>query len=177
MVNKQLLKEMVEQHYVSVQKHPEAPYFIYNYTQKAQFDKVWNEVTIACRGLILDESGKVIARPFDKFFNSEETPDKIPQNTTFKAYDKMDGSLGILYELPDKTPAIATRGSFLSEQALRGTTIFMESLDKLDRNWHRLFNVEKMTYLFEIIYPENRIVVDYKGARKLVFLGARDLSL
>jgi hypothetical protein len=31
--------------------------------------------------------------------------------------------------------------------------------------------VDGFTYLFEIIYPENRIVVDYNGEERLVLLG------
>lgn len=37
---------------------------MYNYTAKAQYDKLWNEVTLQCRGLILDGDGNVVARPF-----------------------------------------------------------------------------------------------------------------
>ncbi|NJO65857.1 MAG: hypothetical protein HC836_49640 [Richelia sp. RM2_1_2] len=33
---------------------------------------------------------------------------------------------------------------------------------------------QRYTHLFEIIYPENRIVVNYDGAEKLVLLGLID---
>jgi RNA ligase len=59
---------------------------------------------------------------------------------------------------------MATRGSFKSPQAIKGKEI----LDRHDISAWRKDN----TYLFEIIYPENRIVVDYKGEEKLVVLGA-----
>jgi RNA ligase len=59
---------------------------------------------------------------------------------------------------------LATRGSFTSPQAIKGKEI----LDRHDISAWRKDN----TYLFEIIYPENRIVVDYKGEEKLVVLGA-----
>jgi RNA ligase len=58
---------------------------------------------------------------------------------------------------------MATRGSFTSEQAIKGMEIAkMEGLDKKC--------VPGFTYLFEIIYPENRIVVDYGGDERLVLL-------
>jgi RNA ligase len=159
-----LLSQLVEQKYISVQKHPTANLFIYNYTQLAQYESFWNEYTLICRGLILDGEGNVVARPFPKFFNWEEhQPDTIPKEP-FEVYEKMDGSLGILYWIDDE-PFIATRGSFVSEQALWATvylkTHFKGDFSKIDRN---------CTYLFEIIYPENRIVVHYADRQDLVLL-------
>jgi RNA ligase len=81
-------------------------------------------------------------------------------------YDKLDGSLGILYFYDDK-PYIATRGSFTSEQAERANKIFQKKYS------HLHFNKEH-TYLFEIIYPENRIVVDYGAKEDLILLAVLD---
>jgi RNA ligase len=100
--------------------------------------------------LVLDRDGNVVAKPFDKFFNYEELKE-IP-NEPFEVFEKMDGSLGILFNY-EGTWIMATRGSFFSEQAIRG----MEMLKKY--KYERL--LPGFTYLFEIIYKENRIVVDY----------------
>ncbi|MFI5139348.1 MAG: T4 RnlA family RNA ligase [Sphingobacteriales bacterium] len=164
-MNKILLQQMIDERLVSVQKHPGAGLFIYNYTNKAQYGRVWNEITLQARGLILDAELKIVARPFKKFFNLEEHPaDEIPDEP-FETFEKIDGSLGILYWLDDK-PNIATRGSFISDQALRATKTLNEryahTFGKLERN---------VTYLFEIIYPENRIVVDYGDTDDLILLG------
>jgi RNA ligase len=75
----------------------------------------------------------------------------------------MDGSLGILFNYEGEW-IMATRGSFTSQQAIKGKEI----LDRHDISAWRKDN----TYLFEIIYPENRIVVDYGNEEKLVVLGA-----
>lgn len=163
-INISLLNQMLLEGYVSVQKHSDAELYIYNYTANAQYEKLWNEITLACRGLILDNKMNIIARPFQKFFNLSEMEAETLPKCSFNVYDKMDGSLGILYWLDDK-PYIATRGSFTSEQALKGTTIlhskYQHIFPKLDRT---------KTYLFEIIYPENRIVVDYGSIEDLVLL-------
>ena len=45
---------------------------ILNYTAKATYSRHWNEATIACRGLILDDADGVVARPFPKFFGPSE---------------------------------------------------------------------------------------------------------
>lgn len=164
-MNKALLTQMIAEDYVNVQKHPTAPLFIYNYSAKAQYDRVWNEVTLACRGLIMDAAGNIVARPFQKFFNLGEMENQHVPNAAFEVYEKMDGSLGILYWSEGK-PYIATRGSFSSDQALRANELLHNHYAHLHQNLST-----EHTYLFEIIYPENRIVVDYHGQEALVLLG------
>lgn len=159
---------MVEEKLVMVQKHPSAPLYIYNYTARVQYDKLWNEITLAARGLILNGDLELVARPFGKFFNLEEhAPHEIPQ-LPFEVYEKLDGSLGILYWWEGQ-PYIATRGSFDSDQAKHANGIlygkYQHLFSALDTN---------KTYLFEIIYPENRIVVDYGGKNDLILLAIID---
>lgn len=162
------LQQLIADDYIKVQKHPTAPFYIYNYTPKTQYDRVWNELTLACRGLILDENYNIVARPFGKFFNLGEMENQVIPNEPFEVFEKLDGSLGILYWHEDK-PFIASRGSFSSEQALVATnmlhTQYAHVIPQLDST---------KTYLFEIIYPENRIVVDYGAERKLVLLAVID---
>ena len=167
-MNKEILDRYVSEGWLISQKHPTLPLAIYNYSQKTQYDEHWDEVTLACRGVIVDSStGKVIINPFPKFFNYEEVEDEIPWETSDYVYvqEKMDGSLGILFYYPDAMEWIlSTRGSFTSDQAIRGMEI-LKSKYKLD-------SFEKsIAYMVEIIYPENRIVVDY-GEEKITFLGA-----
>lgn len=168
MFDKTELYKMIDEKLVTVQKHPEADYFIYNYGPKAQYERIWNKITLQCRGLILDQNHNIIARPFKKFFNLEEhSYDDIPK-TPFEVYEKMDGSLGILYWLQDK-PYIATRGSFESDQAKKANQILNEkyshTFSKLDKS---------KTYLFEILFPENRIVCNYGDLEDLVLLAIID---
>jgi RNA ligase len=163
--------------YVKEQTHPDFPELrILNYTQKAQFDGMWNDVTEQCRGLIWSaDTGNVIARPFRKFYNYGQAgaPD-LSLDTEIIAMDKMDGSLGILYATHFGEFAIATRGSFSSEQAIHATKILNEKYaDWLDEN---IAAFQLVTPLFEIIFPENRIVCDYGKMDDLVLLGAEVLT-
>lgn len=154
---------------VSCRKHPTDNLWILNYTPECQFSKSWNDTTLQCRGLIINAEGQVIARPFRKFFNLSEhdNPDfpRVPYGTSFKAYEKMDGSLGIAY-YGEGGWEISTRGSFESEQAEFATRLLTQKYSSA----MPLMKPE-LTYLFEIIYPENRIVVDYGDAQELVLLG------
>jgi len=141
------------------QTHRSLPLSIWNYTPNVQYGDLWDDVTLSCRGLVTDNRGKVIARPFKKFFNIEEKQHTPTEE--FDVYEKMDGSLGILFNYKGEW-VLATRGSFTSDQSVKGT----ELLQKYDYN--RL-NPD-YTYLFEVIYPENRIVCTY-DFEDLVLLG------
>ena len=167
-LDQKILDKYVEEKWLVKQVHPSLPLAIYNYSQKTQYDGNWDEVTLACRGLIVDSStGKILVRPFPKFFNYEEVPDQVPWKGSDYVYvqEKMDGSLGILfYYGPGMEWVLATRGSFTSDQAIKGMEILKSKyiLDSFEKS---------VAYMVEIIYPENRIVVDY-GEEKVTFLGA-----
>lgn len=76
-------------------------------------------------------------------------------------------SLGIMYQGPGGLPRIATRGSFHSDQAMWATAW-------LTSNYPSYFPPPNMTLLFEIIYPANRIVVDYGATEELFLLAVID---
>ncbi len=139
---------------------------LFNYKTSAQFEARWNYFEQVSRGLILNtQTGEIVSRPFDKFFNwSEGGRKSFSKIKTIT--EKMDGSLGILYR-EGNIFRIATRGSFESEQAIWGT-------DFLQQNFDLSKLPEEVTLLFEIIYPENRIVVNYQGLRDLILIGGRN---
>lgn len=156
-INLEILKRYVEEGWVEKNDHPTLPISIYNYSRKTQYEGKWDDITLKTRGLVLDGDGNVVAKAFDKFFNYEELvgskfkTSQIP-NEPFEVFEKLDGSLGILSNYEGEW-VLATKGSFASDQAVRG----MEILKKY--KYERL--IKGFTYLFEIIYPENRIVCEY----------------
>ena len=143
------------------QTHPTKDLTIWNYSPKVQYERLWDDITLMCRGLVTNSKGEIVARPFKKFFNYEEhKPEDIP-NEDYVVYEKMDGSLGILFNYEGEW-IMATRGSFTSPQAIKGKEI----LNRHDISAWRKDN----TYLFEIIYKENRIVCEY-DYEDIVLLG------
>ncbi len=145
------------------QVHPTLPLTIWNYTEKVQFENLWDEVTLMCRGLVTDNEGNMVAIPFQKFFNIEEG--KFTPTENFEVYEKMDGSLGIVFWYQGQW-VVATRGSFTSDQAIKATEIL--------KKYNKDIMFRHLTFCFEIIYPENRIVLDYGDDEKLVLLGTFD---
>lgn len=164
------IKPYIEKKLISEQAHPEDPDVrIFNYTQHCQFEQAWDDVTRQCRGLIMNvRTGEVLARPFPKFFNYGEHISKgwaIPTGNPMVS-EKLDGSLGILYKIKGEY-AIATRGSFTSDQAIWATNWWR-------RNVGNISLTPLITHLFEIIYPENRIVVNYDFSG-LVYIASIDV--
>ena len=141
---------------------------LFNYTNAAQYEGRWNWFERVSRGLILDEAtGEVIARPFDKFWNWGEGGRKATwEHHIVTVTEKIDGSLGILYR-DNGMHKIATRGSFDSEQAVWATYHLTGYYDMC-----RL--PPEFTLLFEIVYPDNRIVVDYGDDEDLFLLAIRN---
>ena len=151
-------------------KHPIYDLHIWNYSEKVQFSRAWDTITETCRGVITDGTGRILARSFPKFFNLEEIPaEKVSDwmNYPYSVCEKVDGSLGILFFYQkEKTWIFTSRGSFTSEQAQEAMKILKEN----HPNFHDVLDYN-VSYIFEIIYPDNHIVVNYGDNRELVLLG------
>lgn len=161
------LARLMDDKRIQMQVHPTLPLYIYNYTNRAQFANEWTQAERVCRGLIVDEEGTVIARGPAKFFNYGQTgAPEVALDEKVWVSRKEDGSLGIGWHYEGHY-GIATRGSFASDQALKATSMLTTS-DKLR---FKLDREKGRTSIYEIVYPENRIVLDYKGLEKLIPLG------
>jgi RNA ligase len=157
----------IDAKFISRKTHPTLPLSIYTYTRACQYDRHWTPATIACRGLVVDdETGGIVAWPFPKFFNTPEhdlgydyarpLPDE-----PFEIFDKVDGSLGIVFHYAGAW-CVASKGSFISEQAQWA----QRWLDARDTS----ALIPGRTYLAEIVYPQNRIVVNNGDEETLVLL-------
>lgn len=149
--------ELINQYYnnglLDITKHSEYDLWILNYTPKVQFEKLWDDLTLISRGLVINGNGEVIAQPFKKFFNYYEVND-IDFDQNFDVFEKIDGSLIILFYY-NKTGEwlFLSRRSFISEHVEQAKLIF-------DYNNFKYLDT-KCTYIFELIGPNNKIVVDY----------------
>ena len=162
-MNINTLNEYKQRKLIKCQTHPTRDLLIWNYTEIVQAHGPWDDTTTRTRGLVTDSHGVIMAHSFKKFHNIEQklyTPTQ-----TYTVYDKMDGSLGILFWHEDQW-IMCSRGSFTSDQAHKATNMLYEKaydLNKLRKD---------LAYNFEIIYPQNRIVVDYGPLEDLIFLAA-----
>jgi len=149
------LNEYYEKGLLYKQVHPRFPLVIWNYSEKVQYEGLWDDLTLMCRGLITDNKGNIIVKPFGKFFNYEEVENKgiVPWSSSEYVYiqEKMDGSLGILFKYEGEW-VMATRGSFTSDQAIKGLEIATNDLNL------KYAGLEpSIAYLVEIIYSDSNL--------------------
>ena len=137
------------------------------YSGYTELMSAWDEYPVLrnFRGLIVDGSGNIVARPFEKTHKAgiEISLDKlniIPD----KVFEKANGSLGIVYFWGGKWQ-VATKFSFENENYTKPSREMLSKMNMgvLDPDF---------TYLFEIILPEDSHVVDYAGQKDLVLLNA-----
>lgn len=146
--------------------HKTLPLSIYNYTEKCQFGKCFNEISSMCRGLVVHDDGTIIARPFKKFFNFEElgankidfAPEKVKEIWT-----KEDGSLIVCFYYADQWICI-TRGSWESPQALAAPALLTDKFREIN-------NYTGYTFCFELTGPANFNVTRGYEKDALILLG------
>ena len=162
-----------------VEKHPDADLYIYGYDNRKQSRKIWDNFNINMRGLIVDAEGNVEAMSFKKFFTfrnylspklialSEGNTLRLPQED-YTITEKVDGTMGLLYWIND-TPYIATQRSFKATNAQRASQIlhskYSHLFDKLDKS---------KSYIFEVLFPESRVLIDYGDREDLILIGVMD---
>lgn len=167
------IEEQVALGNVISHRHKTLPLTIYNYSRTCQYDKAWNDITLKCRSLVLDDEGNIIANPLPKFFNIEEHIQEdgaynFDINQNYEVFEKMDGSYIQLYFYEGQW-IINSKGSFYSDHVGYAWEIikekYLERLNYIDKNF---------TYIFELLHPNTRIVCNYGQEKELYLLAIRD---
>jgi len=168
-----ILQQYVDKKLLHMQVHPTLPLRIYKYTQECVFSRAWDDITLNMRGTVIDNDGNQVSNPFPKFFNLEELEPMgiaLP-NLPYKVYDKVDGSLIQIFKYNGEI-VVASAGSFSSAQSNVAQKIFDAKYANLEMKIDPQY-----TYLFELVYPLNKIVLDYGSDEKLVLLAVRHTNL
>jgi len=193
-VDPELLRKMISQGYIMQGLHPDdSDLRILCYGTRTQIEGKWNEATKVARGLIIRTDSDdlanavVVQRPWEKFFtlsqlegswhlgdeenesSAEDSFGKLDFKAPAEVYDKMDGSLGILYRDPKGLPTLATKGAFISEQAKMFTKL-LRSDKATSEAAEEILEQGDTTAMFELVGPKNRIVLAYKK-NEIVLLG------
>jgi RNA ligase len=138
---------------------------IFDYTNHCMFERAWDEYTMQARGLVLDDKGNVIARPWKKFFNVNERPETkleaLPLETP-ELSDKMDGSMIIVFHDEETGWRAITRGCWDNPQTKYANAWLAKNFP---HGLHR-----HNTYMFELIAPWNRLVIPY-APEEMILLG------
>lgn len=124
-----------------------------------------------CRGIIFDTEGRIMSRPFHKFFNVNEREETqthlIDVSQPHVIMEKMDGSMIRPIWLYDRVYLATKMGR--TDIAVEAEKLL--SLDQLD--WLEDVMMTGATPIFEYVAPTNKIVIDYTEP-KLVLLAMRN---
>jgi len=163
--------------------HPALPLVGLNYTPVAHnvlhaVPAGWTVPLRICRGVVFEQTGRLVALPFVKFFNLNENPEtvmaNVPRDKPFTASAKMDGHLSIGFRYAGRD-MMTTRGSFESPTAKLGN----EKLAKLARKnkWRDIARLDHTTIMSEFLDPTTRVHVDYTDDEDgFVLIGANDIE-
>lgn len=120
------------------------------------------------------DTGELLALPFWKFFNYGENPftdaDKVNEWKIFISTQKMDGSLVYFFKIGERIFS-KTKFSIDSPQACMGMELVTDEIYGFIDGVLK----EGMTPMFELIGPDNQIVLEY-DENNLVFIGARHMK-
>lgn len=156
------VEELINKKCMKRNKHPKFPLHILTYNKHMKYSK-WSCCPSLLReasGLVVDEHGQIVTRPIVKFFNYDQI-EKMPAGKGV-VLEKMDGSL-INLGFWEGNMVISSKGSFESVQAIKANQLLREKYHNFPFN-------QDYTYCFEIIYPQNKIVVDYEELTDLYLL-------
>lgn len=126
-----------------------------------------------CRGLIFDKTGKLLSRPFHKFFNVNERDEthvsKIDFSRPHVILEKLDGSmLRPIY--------VNGRHRMATKMGITDIALQVEEFIKDKPVYTEFFDFchqAEITPIFEWISRKNRIVIDY-SVDELILLAMRD---
>ncbi len=156
------LRKRVEQGLIAAR--PNGRLTIFDYTNQCMFDRAWDEYTMQARGLVLDDKGQIVARPWRKFFNVNERPETrlevLPAETP-ELSEKMDGSMIIVFHDEETGWRAITRGCWENIQTKYANKWLQQHFGRLHRD---------NTYMFELVAPWNRLVIPY-STEEMILLG------
>ncbi|MCY3630490.1 MAG: hypothetical protein OXG94_10830 [Bacteroidetes bacterium] len=172
-IDGRVLGRVVDEGKVRRKYHPQLPDLaIYKYCAGFDFfaDDPDTDIVAQCRGLVFDHGAdKTIANPPPKFFNHFNHPngklEELFKGNHVAVTEKLDGSCILLWHHQDAWH-FSSLFSFDSEQAQRAREIF-------ERNYRYSSLCPCRTYVFEVIYPDNQVVINYRSDSRLVYLLSR----
>ena len=140
----------------------------YSFVEKDTFA---NPHALECRGLKFSPEGRLLARPFHKFFNlgEKEAPETVDLSVPHRVLEKRDGSMIHPCLLGEELVFMTRKGKTdHADLALDHASAGALALC-------REFLSEGITPIFEFTSPHNRVVVAYEEP-ELILLAARHMT-
>lgn len=171
------LEKLIDLYKIRVNRHQKYPNLVclkYSQIESPMAEKIVQQ----SRGIILDESKnwEIVSYSYDKFFNyGEPLAEKIDWHTA-TVYDKLDGSLMVLYYY-DNQWQVQSSGTADGTGEVNGFNFsFAELFWRVWQELNYTLPREKdYCFSFELLTPFNRIVVQ-QNQNNLVLHGVRNIK-
>jgi hypothetical protein len=136
---------------------------VIKYKNKVFYKNLWTPELCEMRGLVVDEHWRVVVRPFTKIFNRFENGTDFPLDADVACVRKINGFMGALTVDDEYGLIVSTTGSLDSPFVAMAEKYLLPLKDS------GLIN--GVTYLFEIVDPEDPHIIEEKFGAYLI--GAR----
>lgn len=166
------IQSLIDEFKVNAKRHG-----TYNNLVLLKYDQIEtprNEVTNQCRGCVINETTmEYVARPYDRFFNYGEGHAANINWARAKCYNKLDGSLTNVYNYNGEWHVSTSGMPDANGPVNLGSITFRELFWNLwNQLGYRLPNNTDLTYCFELMTPQNRVIVPVNQSR-IVLHGVR----
>lgn len=141
----------------------------------------FNPIVNECRGIILDSENNwdVVCFPFTRFYNVGQ-PEAAQLGKELRVFEKIDGAIVKVYYYCGEWFCASNTTIDARETLIDGKYNFFElvckALETYNQTWETFTaNLNtSYTYMFELVCPETRQVVNYGDVRRLYYLGERN---
>ena len=161
------IREYAEQNPKYVKARTFGDLTVFKYTSRTHFKNEWNDISLNCRGLVLNEKNELVSYPFTKFFNRDEPMAAVFEDSDeVYAVRKYNGFLAIV-DVYNGELLVHTAGSLDNE--------FCEMIKRYVReDWKDILD-PNMTYMFECVAHDNlHVTVENEG---LTLIGFREKKI
>ena len=147
-----------------------------NFSRDVFYKAIWNDITIKARGLFVDQdSGEVLGRSYNKFFNFGEMGNKDLEFNSLvypvRIARKENGFLGIIFwDKRFNEPVLASKSTTEGEHVQLLKDIWSNVSDKNKDIILTICKEYDASAIFEVCHPEDVHIVDYNKERKLFLL-------
>lgn len=147
-----------------------------NFSEDVFHHSIWNDITIKARGLFVDaNTGEVLARSYDKFFNVGERNNKEDEikelQYPVRLAMKENGFLGILsWDHRRNELIIASKSTTEKEYVGYIKDVWNLVQDNIKDQLVAILKRTNCSALFEVIHPNDPHIVDYHNKKRMYLL-------
>ncbi len=143
---------------------------VLKYDKSVFYKNLWNtnDELLECRGHVIDETGKIVIRPFTKIFNFGENGTTIHRDAEVLYIKKVNGFMASATYVPSVGEVVISTTGSLDSDFVQYAENYLRSdvTNYIKDRWDE--NGVARTYLFEIVHPNDPHIIKEKYGAYLI---------